>query len=93
MNFMLGFSRSKRGRDFIFVFKDRFFFFGSHFISCNKTDDATNIIDLFFKEIVQLHRVYRSIVFDCDVEFFLLFLKGFIGILEIKLLFSTTYHP
>ena len=73
MNFMLGFSRSKRGRDFIFVVKDRFFFFGSHFISCNKTDDATNIIDLFFKEIVRLHGVHKSIVFDCNVELFCYF--------------------
>jgi len=43
--------------------------------------------------MVRLHGVHKSIVFKCDVEFFLLFLEGFMEILGIKLLFSTTYHP
>jgi hypothetical protein len=40
-----------------------------YYISCYKTDDVTNITDLFFREIVWLHRVPRSIVSDCDVKF------------------------
>jgi hypothetical protein len=41
----------------------------THFIACHKTDDVTNVVDLFFREIVRLHGVPRNIVLDCDVKF------------------------
>jgi hypothetical protein len=39
-----------------------------HFISCQKIDDAKNIIDLFCREIVWLHGVPRSIMSNKDVK-------------------------
>jgi hypothetical protein len=59
----------------------------------HKKNDATNIADLFFKEIVRLHGIPRSIVFDRDVKFLSYFWKVLWGKLGTKLLFSTTCHP
>ena len=68
INFILGVLRSLKGREFIFVVVDIFSKM-EHFISCHKTDDAMNITNLFFKEVVRLHGVPRSIVPDRDVKF------------------------
>ena len=91
MNIILGLPRSKMGRDSIFIVVDRFSQM-AYFISCHKTDDATNVVDLFFKEIVHLHGVPITIASYRDAKFLSYFWKVLWEKLGTKLLFSTC-HP
>jgi hypothetical protein len=68
MDFVLGLPGSKQDRDSLFVVINKLLKM-VHFIPCHKTNDAINIIDLFFREIVRLHRVLGSIFYYKDVKF------------------------
>ncbi|RDY02851.1 hypothetical protein CR513_13651, partial [Mucuna pruriens] len=68
IDFVLELPRSISVKDSIFVVVDKFSNI-AHFILCHKVDDACHVVNLFFKEVVRLHDLPKTIILNKDTKF------------------------
>ena len=79
-----------RGHDSILVV-DKFSKM-THFIPCNKTNDASHVAKLFFTEFVKLYGLPSTIVSDREVKFVSYFRKKFWKLFGTTMKFSYAFH-
>ena len=65
----------------------------THFIPVKTTHKATNIADIFMKEIFHLHGILKEIISNRDPKFIGNFWKYIFKGIDTKLNFSNAYHP
>nr|GEY93418.1 hypothetical protein [Tanacetum cinerariifolium] len=92
LDFIVGLPRTQRQKDSIMVVVDRFSKM-AHFIVCHTTFDVVQVAALYFKEIIRLHGIPRSMVNDRDVKFLSHFWVTLWRKMGTKLKFSTASHP
>ena len=92
MDFIIGFPKSKKGNDAIFVVIDRLSKV-DHFFPVQESISAVQLAELYATKIVPLHGVPLEISSDRGSLFTSRFWKSFQEAMGTKLLFSTAYHP
>jgi len=92
MNFITGLPKTVKQRDSIMVIVDRLTKV-AHFIPMKSTYSASNVAQVFIKDVVRLHGVPKKIVSERNAKSTSKFWKELFAGLGTELAFNTTYHP
>ncbi|WVZ93477.1 hypothetical protein U9M48_039452 [Paspalum notatum var. saurae] len=92
MDFIVGLPRTPKGNDSIWVIVDRLTK-SAHFIPVKATHNAPRLAVRYIKNVLRLHGVPISIIFDRGPQFTSRFCKSLHEALGTKLDYSTAYHP
>ena len=92
LDFVTGLPKNQNLNDLIMVVVDKLSK-ASHFIPLKTTYKATNIVDIFLKQIFQLHGILKVIISDRDPKFTGNFWRSLFKRLNTTLNFSTSFHP
>ena len=92
MDFVTGLPKTTRNYDSIFVIVDKLTK-AVHLILVKKTATATDIAQVFVKEIVRLHGIPARIISDRDTKFTSKFWQAMFQSLGTQLNLSSAYHP
>ena len=65
----------------------------SHFIPLKTNHKASNVVDIYMREVARLHGIPKTIVSDRDPKFTSKFWKGLFKGFGTNLNSSTAYHP
>jgi hypothetical protein len=92
MDFITGLPITSKKHDSIMVVMEKLTKY-AHLIPLKTTHRATDVANIFLKEVAHLHRIPKTIVSDRDSKFTSNFWKGLFKGFRMNLNFSTTYHP
>lgn len=92
MDFMIGLPKSQISRDAIWAIVDHLTK-SAHFLPIKTTNSIETLAKLYIREIVRLHGIPISIVFDWDSKFTSKFCETLQQALGSQLHFRTTFHP
>ena len=81
-----------QGKDNIYVVVDRFTKF-SHFFAVTSTISASELVALFFKDVLRLHGLPKTIISDRDSNFTSAFWQDVFELVGTNLNLCTSYHP
>jgi hypothetical protein len=92
MDFITRLPRTSNGYDSIWVIVERLTKV-AHFIPVKTTYKGSQLVELYMTQIVCLHGVSKKIILDRGSQFTSKFWKSFHENMDMKLNFSSAYHP